>query len=133
MDRLYVAMPAHPDNEAWMGNVSSAAKNAGVRHIVKLSGMGASLDAGSDIIRVHAKTDALLKASGLAYTLLQPNSFYQNTFSAIPTIRSQGAIYMSLGDSRQSFIDIRDVFRAVFFIVFEPLVISGAYYNGLAL
>ncbi|MDJ0782629.1 MAG: SDR family oxidoreductase [Desulfosarcinaceae bacterium] len=108
-DRIYVAMPAHPDNAQWMHHLLDAAQSAGVRHVVKLSGMGANLAAGSEIIRVHAQTDALLKASGIAYTLLQPNSFYQNILSAIATIQAEGAIYISLGESRQSFIDIRDV------------------------
>ncbi len=106
---IYVAMPAHPDNELWMNNILEAAKKTSVSHIVKLSGMGANLNAGSEIVRVHAKTDDLIKESGIKYTLLQPNPFYQNTFSSIQTIKENDAIYMSLGDSKLSFIDIRDI------------------------
>lgn len=109
MESIYVAMPAHPDNEVWMNNVILASKKTGVKHIVKLSGMGVSSDAGSEIIRVHAKTDIMIIQSGLAYTLLRPNSFYQNIFNSISTIKRQGVIYSALSDSRLSFIDIRDV------------------------
>ena len=109
IDSIYVAMPPHPENEGWIQNIISAAQLAKVKHIVKLSGMGAHIEAGSEIIRVHAKTDELIKASGVAYTLLQPNSFYQNTFTALSTIKGEGAIYLPLGDSKQSFSDIRDV------------------------
>ncbi len=109
MERIYVAMPVHPDNELWVKNILTAAKKTSVNHIVKLSGMGANLDAGSEIDRVHAKTDNLIKESGIKYTLLQPNPFYQNIFSAIQTIKENNAIYMSLGETKASFVDIRDI------------------------
>ncbi|MBU3927132.1 MAG: SDR family oxidoreductase [Bacteroidetes bacterium] len=106
---IYVAMPAHPDNEVWLKNVILASKKAGVKHIVKLSGMGVSQDAGSEIIRVHAKTDNMIIQSWLEYTLLRSNSFYQNIFASRLTIKNQSAIYSPLSDSRLSLIDIRDV------------------------
>ncbi|MFH2046541.1 MAG: SDR family oxidoreductase [Pseudomonadota bacterium] len=109
VENIYVAMPAHPDNEVWINNIITASKKAGVLHIVKLSGMGVSLDAGSEIIRVHAKTDDMLMQSGLVYTLLRSNSFYQNIFASIPTIKNQSSIYSPLSDSKLSLIDIRDV------------------------
>lgn len=109
VERVYIAMPAHPDNEVWINNVIIASKKAGAKHIIKLSGIGVCLDAGSEIIRVHAKTDAMIMQSGLVYTLLRPNSFYQNIFSSIPTIKKQGAVYSVMSDSVLSFIDIRDV------------------------
>ncbi len=109
IEGIYVAMPAHPDNELWMNNILEAAKETGVKQVVKLSVMGANSDASSEIVRVHAKTDNLIKESGIKYTLLQPNPFYQNTFSSKHTIKENNAIYMSLGDSKLSFIDIRDI------------------------
>ncbi len=109
VERIYVAMPAHPDNEVWINKVISASKKAGVLHIVKLSGIGVSPDAGSEIIRVHAKTDDMIIHSGLVYTLLRSNSFYQNIFASIPAIKNQCSIYSPLSDSRLSLIDIRDV------------------------
>ena len=109
IDAIYVAMPPHPDNEKWIRNILDAAKESGVKQIVKLSGMGANADAGSEIIRVHARTDKLIIDSGIAYTILQPNSFFQNVFGSLQTIKDMGAIFLPLGDSMQSFIDIRDV------------------------
>jgi uncharacterized protein YbjT (DUF2867 family) len=51
-----------------------------------------------------------LKASGLACTILRPNSFIQNilTYYA-PSIRTQGAFYAAMGNARTSFIDVREV------------------------
>lgn len=109
VDRVYLSMPVSLHNQRWVENVIAAAKASGVAHIVKLSGMHASEDAGSEVIRTHALTDELLKDSGLAYTLIQPNSFYQNLYGALPTIQTNGEFYLPLADAAQSVVDIRDV------------------------
>lgn len=80
--KIYVAMPVHPSNQQWIENTVAAAKTAGVELIVKLSGMGAKADAGSEIIRTHVLTDDIVKESGIAYTIVQPNSFFQNLYAA---------------------------------------------------
>ena len=109
IDKLYVAMPAHPDNLLWMENVIEAAQVNQVKHIVKLSGFGAHANAGSEIIRTHAQTDDLLKGSGIDYTLLQPNSFFQNLYGSLPTINDHARFYLPMRAARQSIVDIRDV------------------------
>ncbi|CAH0533595.1 NAD(P)H azoreductase [Vibrio stylophorae] len=106
---VYLSMVAHPDNERWVDHVIAAMQASGASHLVKLSGMGASMDAGAEIIRVHARTDAKVKASGLSYTLIQPNSFYQNLYASLPTINEYGQFFLPLGDAKQSVVDIRDV------------------------
>ncbi|GAM64036.1 hypothetical protein JCM19232_3312 [Vibrio ishigakensis] len=107
--RIYVAMPAHPDNRLWIENVLEAVKEAGVEHMVKLSGMGAKKDAGSAIIRTHAETDELVEASGVTYTIVQPNSFFQNLYGSLETINGMGQFFLPLADAKQSVVDIRDV------------------------
>ncbi|GAL10289.1 hypothetical protein JCM19233_1266 [Vibrio astriarenae] len=107
--KIYVAMPAHPSNKQWVENIVEAAKAAGVELIVKLSGMGAKADAGSEIIRTHVLTDDIVKASGIAYTIVQPNSFYQNLYGSLPTINAIGQFFLPLAQAKQSVIDIRDV------------------------
>ncbi|MFA0194149.1 SDR family oxidoreductase [Vibrio artabrorum] len=111
--KIYVAMPASPSNEQWTENVVTAAKASGVEHIVKLSGMGAKADAGSEIIRTHVITDDIVKGSGIAYTIVQPNSFFQNLYGSLATINSMGQFFLPLADAKQSVIDIRDVASVV--------------------
>lgn len=109
IDSVYLAMVPHPDNQQWAANVLTAMKAVGAKHLVKLSGMGASKDAASEIIRTHAITDELVKHSGVNYTLIQPNSFFQNLFMSLETINSMGQFFLPLGDAKQSVVDIRDV------------------------
>lgn len=106
---VYLAMAAHPDNRQWVSNVLEAMKRSGASHLVKLSGMGAAETAGSEIIRTHAQTDRLVLSSGLTYTLLQPNSFYQNLFASVESIKATGQFFLPLREARQSVVDIRDV------------------------
>lgn len=109
IESVYLAMPIHPDNKLWTENVIAAMQASGARHLVKLSGMGASEDAGSDIIRTHAITDQLVKNSGLDYTLVQPNSFYQNLYGSLDTLKKMGQLFLNMKDAKQSVVDIRDV------------------------
>lgn len=109
VEKLYLAMPASEHNEIWVRNVLAAMQTAGVKHIVKLSGFGAHESAGSEIIRVHAATDALIKESGVRYTLLQPNSFFQNLYGSLTSIQTTGQFYLPLANAKQSVVDIRDV------------------------
>jgi uncharacterized protein YbjT (DUF2867 family) len=91
------------------GNMVDACREAGVRHVVLNSALGAG-DYSKSFPSWHRKVEEKLKASGLEYTILRPNSFMQNilTYYA-PSIRTQGAFYAAMGNARTSFIDVRDI------------------------
>jgi uncharacterized protein YbjT (DUF2867 family) len=62
----------------------------------------------------HRKVEDKLKGTKIPFTILRPNSFMQNvTTYFVPTIRTQNAFYSSVGDSRTSFIDVRDIAAAI--------------------
>jgi uncharacterized protein YbjT (DUF2867 family) len=90
-------------------NMVDACRETGVRHVVLNSALGAG-DYSKSFPSWHRKVEEKLKASGLEYTILRPNSFMQNilTYYA-PSIRSQGAFYAGMGNARTSFIDVRDI------------------------
>ena len=71
-----------------------ACKEAGVRHIVLNSALGAG-DYPKSFPSWHRKVEDKLNVSGLGYTILRPNGFMQNivAFHA-PSIRAQGAFYV---------------------------------------
>jgi uncharacterized protein YbjT (DUF2867 family) len=96
-------------------NLVRAAREAGVRHVVKLSaiGVGGELDAIA-LGRVHRETEQEIERSGLAYTHLRPNGFMQNSFMFAGTIKSQGAFYAPYGDAKVSYVDARDVAAVAF-------------------
>ncbi len=108
-DKLFLVTPLHLDQIAMKSAAIQAAKPAGVKHIVMSTGIGAGPDAGVEIGRWHGKNQEEVKATGVAYTFLQPTFFMQNMLVFAGTIREQGAFYMPLGDSKVSWVDARDI------------------------
>mgnify|MGYP002777007989 CR=1 FL=1 len=92
-------------------NFVRAAQRAGVQHIVKLSVMGAELDPAlpSTFQQWHRLVERQIEASNMAWTHLRPNMFMQNMRWFAPTIAQQGAIYSTVGNTKISHVDARDV------------------------
>jgi uncharacterized protein YbjT (DUF2867 family) len=91
------------------GNAIDACREAGVKHIVLNSAMGAGKYAKS-FPSWHRKVEEKLESSGLKYTVLRPNGFMQNILMYnAPSIRAQGAFYAAMGDAKTSLIDVRDI------------------------
>jgi uncharacterized protein YbjT (DUF2867 family) len=94
----------------WFRNFLDGALATGKQlRIVKFSGMGSSVDSPAEIMRQHGQTDEVLAASGLPYTILRPNAFYQNMLWSAQSIKEQGAFYLPMGNARQSLVDVRDI------------------------
>ena len=108
-DKLFLVTPLHLDQVAMKSVAIQAAKSAGVKHIVMSTGIGAGPDAGVEIGRWHGKNQEEVKATGIAYTFLQPGFFMQNMLMFAGTIREQGAFYLPLGDGKVSWVDARDI------------------------
>lgn len=113
IEAVYALTPVNPKSVEWMQRLVETAKRAGVRRFVKLSGMTAGSNSPARLIRDHGVSDDYLRNAGLSYTIVQPNSFMQNMFWSIDSIKSQGAFYQPTGDTRQSLVDIADVAAVV--------------------
>lgn len=107
-DRLFLAAPNVSNQTQLELNAVEAAKAAGVRHIVKLSVLGA--DDAYSLARVHRPSEEAIEASGMAWTFLRPNGFMQNAVTFMgPSIRGEGAFYSATGQAKMSHVDVRDV------------------------
>ena len=125
IDTLVLITPATPSAVAQAQGVLSAAGEAGVRKIVRISVFNAASDGPSDVIRLHGSTDAQIRSSGLIYTILRPPFFMQNLcFMAGRSIAKEGKIYFGTGNGRLGMIDLRDVVDCA-----EESVLSKAYDN----
>jgi uncharacterized protein YbjT (DUF2867 family) len=110
-------------------NAIDACVEAGVRHIVLNSALGAG-KYDKSFPSWHYKVEQKLAASPLKYTILRPNGFFQNlvTYSSV-TIREQGAFYASQGEARVSLLDVRDVGAAAARALLEPKAHEGKTYE----
>src|SRR2546423_1378726 len=90
-------------------NVLDVCKESGVKHVVLNSALGAG-DYPKSFPGWHRKVEDKLKATAMSCTILRPNGFLQNivTYNA-PSIRSQGAFYVAMGDAKVSYLDVGDI------------------------
>ncbi len=108
-DTVWILAPPGPRAPEQCSNALWAAKQAGARHVVRLSAFGASHTAPTINSRLHALSDAELAASGLPFTILKPHYFMQNLLMAARDIAERGAMELALADGRMGIIDSRDV------------------------
>ena len=107
-DRAFLVTPAHIDMRRWKANAITAAKSAGVGHMVMCTGLGASPKARLTFGIWHSETQELLKASGMNWTLIQPTYFMQNILWQAATIAAQSMYLDDLGGP-VSWVDARDI------------------------
>jgi uncharacterized protein YbjT (DUF2867 family) len=86
---------------------AQAAKAAGVRHLVKLSSMDARQDVGTGVW--HARGEAAIRASGIAFTFVQPTGFMENALFWATTIKAAGVVRSVTGDGKIPFIHSDDI------------------------
>ena len=98
-----------------------AAKEAGVQHIVKFSGLSAA-DSGTPFIfgSMHAEIERYLERSGLSWTHLRPSQFMTEYLREVPTILAQSALFLPLKDARLVPVDVVDIAKAAFVLLTTP-------------
>jgi uncharacterized protein YbjT (DUF2867 family) len=109
VDSVYVVCSPIPQLVELESNMLNACKEAGVKHVVLNSAMGAG-DYGKSFPSWHRKVEEKLKGMGMTYTILRPNGFLQNivVYNA-PSIRTQGAFYAAMGEAKVSYLDVGDI------------------------
>jgi len=109
VEKAFLLTPVAERSVHWQTAFVETARRAGVKHVVKFSGMGADSRTAPELLRLHGETDDKLRDSGVPFTILRPNSFHQNIRSSVDTIRAQGLFYLPLKNAAQSTVDIRDI------------------------
>lgn len=106
VDRIYMCLFNGPEQARHGHNLIAAARKAGRPHIVHHAASGSDR---SRIIRHIAEVERELRASGLPWTIIRPTFYLQNLMMAIPTVQSQGAIYLPMKQGRMAMTDVRDI------------------------
>jgi uncharacterized protein YbjT (DUF2867 family) len=107
-DVLFFVSPPDEDFVAMAENVVKAAKQVGVRHIVRLSIAGADHEKFL-LAKEHHKVDQMISRSEIPFTLLQPVPFMQNYLGHTRSLKQENQFYEPLGAAHCSFIDARDI------------------------
>jgi len=90
-------------------NFIAAARTAGVKHVVKLSGIMPELDSPFRFARMHGEIERRLEASGMAFTHLRAGEFMPVYFRQVPSIIARGALFLPMEDAKIASIDVGDI------------------------
>jgi uncharacterized protein YbjT (DUF2867 family) len=107
--RAFLLLPNTEPQGRLEAAFTDAAKAAGVRHLVKLSSIEAHAGIGARVPEMHAASEAYIKASGLAWTMVKPNFFMQTLLAAAAGVKARGELSMPMGSAKISMVDCRDV------------------------
>jgi len=106
---LFLISSIHQDTVALQHNAIEAARNAGVKHIVKLSAFGASDHSKAPICLWHYQVEKEMQVSGMDWTILRPHHFMQNLLGQAEYIINDGVVYSASGEGKIPYIDARDI------------------------
>jgi uncharacterized protein YbjT (DUF2867 family) len=124
VSHVYLVCSPLPNLVELEGNMIDACVEAGVKHVVLNSALGAG-DYDTSFPAWHRKVEDKLRSTRLSWTILRPNSFHQNTVTYYAgSIRREGVFYGSLQDARLSYLDVRDVAGAA------AKVLAGKEHTG---
>jgi len=106
-----------------------AAQRRGVRHLVKLSALGASDHSKSGIGRDHWTVEQALQRTTIPWTILRPHAFMQNWLKDVAaSVRADNTIYSTIGNGRVPFIDTRDIAAVAAQVLLHPDAHIGKKY-----
>ena len=124
VDRAMLISSSDPVMLDVQSNFIDAAKQAGVKHVVKLSGIMPELDSAFRFARMHGEIEKRLEASGMAFTHLRAGEFMPAYFRQVPNITAKGAILLPMEEARIASIDVGDIAEIA------ARVLTGAGHEG---
>ena len=99
---------------------TDAAVAAGLKHLVKLSSLESVPESRNPITRMHVASEAHIRASGLAWTMIRPTFFTQTFLAQAQRIRDRGEISMPVGKGTLAPTDLRDVAEIIVACLTQP-------------
>jgi len=120
IEKVYLVCAPIPELVKLESNAIEASKKKKIKYLVLNSALGAGTFNAS-FPRWHRQVEQTLEKSGIAYSIVRPNSFMQNIVNFYaPTIRSEGRFYAAIQDARNSFIDVRDIAAVIVKLLTTP-------------
>jgi uncharacterized protein YbjT (DUF2867 family) len=109
VDRAMLISSSDPAMLEVQSSFIAAAAKAGVKHVVKLSGIMPELDSPFRFARMHGEIERRLEASGMAYTHLRAGEFMPSYFRQVPSIIAKGALFLPMENAKIASIDVGDL------------------------
>src|SRR6516162_10303445 len=117
-----------PDSVSQHRRVLAQVRQAGVRHVVKLSAIGASPESPMALMREHHEVDEEVRKGPAGWTLLKPHLYMQNLLRAANAVRREGRLAAPMGPNRFPLVDTRDVGAAAAMVLRDPAAHAAKEY-----
>jgi uncharacterized protein YbjT (DUF2867 family) len=124
VDRAMLISSSDPVMLEVQSGFIDAARAAGVKHVVKLSGIMPDLASPFRFARMHGEIERRLEASGMAFTHLRAGEFMPAYFRQVPSIVAKGAMFLPMEDARIASIDVGDIAEIA------ALALTGSGHDG---
>lgn len=128
VDVMLLAGRDSPDSVSQHRRVLAQARRAEVRHVVKLSAIGASPGSPIALMREHHEVDEEVRKGPAGWTLLKPHLYMQNLLRAADAARHEGRLAAPMGRARFPLVDTRDVGAAAAVVLRNPAGHAGKAY-----
>lgn len=112
VEQVFLACSNHPQQVTYEANVIDAAARAGVRRIVKLSALGATVGSPLAFWDGHGRIEQHLARSGVAAVVLQPAYYMSNLLASAEAVRQTGQLFLPAGRAAVAMICPTDVVAA---------------------
>jgi uncharacterized protein YbjT (DUF2867 family) len=120
VERVYIATSSDQRMAEVQIAAIRAAERAGVKHMVKLSAVGAGPDSPALLSRLNDQAEQALRESTIGWTILQANFFMQNFLQYGPSIVRDGVVRAPVGEGRAGQVDSQDVAAVAAAALTEP-------------
>jgi uncharacterized protein YbjT (DUF2867 family) len=124
VDRAMLISSSDPMMLEAQSNFIDAARNAGIQHVVKLSGIMPEIDSPFRFARMHGEIERWLEDSGMAFTHLRAGEFMPAYFRQVRSIVAKGAMFLPMEDAKIASIDVGDVAEVA------AAVLTGSGHEG---
>lgn len=109
VDAVFLACSNQPRQVEYETRVIDAAREAGVRRIVKLSALGAEIGSPVAFWDWHGRIEEHLRASEIPSVILRPAFSMANLLGSAEAIGQTGMLFLPAGGASVAMIDPRDV------------------------
>lgn len=128
--RLFLVTSQGPDQDLLERCAVDAALEAGVEHVVKVSGGAASLGPNgvTATATAHWHTEQRIEASGIGFTFLRPSYLQQNLLEQMaPLTARTGLLVAPFAHAPIAMVDARDVAACAVAALVDPAPDDGAW------
>ncbi len=120
IEKVYLVPPTAPGWADAQSELIDMAREQDVQHIVRISTVGVASDALSMTLRSHWRGEQEMERSGMGFTHIRSNSFFQNCLFDSEEINKRDRFFSCVGTVRYAKVDTRDVASVVALAITEP-------------